>query len=127
MLDWEAELPGMHINSDWSHSISLSIISNDPEVGNPIRRLRSGNVKHILSCSMTLDYAEFQVFSNFINRKLHGGLDPFLFRSFLDGKSYESVLVIDGDAPFTSKRNSDTDYTVSFTISYIEYGGALDA
>lgn len=127
MLNWSTELPGIYVDSDWSDNPSLSMVSNDPEVGNPIRRLRSYNVKHTISCNMTLSYPEFQLFYVFAMRKLHGGIDPFIFRSFVDSKEYTTYFVMDNGQPFTYQRNGMYDYKVSFTIMYVELGGAADA
>ena len=130
MLNWQNELPeseGLFINSDWTDNPTVSIVSNDPEVGNPIRRLRSYNIKHTLSCSMTVDREQFNKFSNFVLRKLHGGIDPFVFKSFLDGYDYTAALKVDNGAPFTCKRQDAYQFNVRFTIVYIELGGATNA
>lgn len=127
MLNWQTELANIFVNADWNDTPSVHMVSNDPEVGNPIRRLRSYNVKHTISCSVTLTYTEFTTFRNFVLRKLHGGIDPFIFRSFIDDHEYPTTFVMENGTPFTSKRDGMYNYSVSFTLSYIELGGAADA
>lgn len=123
MLYWETELNGLHINTDWSNTSKMDIIENKPELGNPIRRLRSRNVKQTLTCSMLLDYNQFNnIFKPFVYQKLHGGLDSFYFKSFIDGINHITHLVITNGSPFKLKRQNNNSYMVNFVLEYIEIG-----
>lgn len=123
-LTWPSSL---QIDTDWSDATSVAIISNEPEVGLPIRRLRSHSVKHVLTANATLSYYELNnIFKPFIKQIGHGLL-PFSYTSPVDSITYHNTsLDVSSGLPYTLKRKDNTTYIVSFKLIYFSIGGVIE-
>lgn len=117
------------LNSDWTDTPSVALIEHEPEVGLPIRRLRSANIKHTLSASFVLNFDEFNdEFLPFMH-DISNGLDSFYFVSPVDGKNakvtglplvvHTAKLKAEGGQFYTIKRQSNQLYIVSVTFEYV--------
>ena len=120
------------IDSSWTDSPSIDMIENNPEVGPPIRRLRSTNVKHSLPISfMISNYWYNKLWLPFI-RDLHG-INHFLFPNITynriatqgstDIEEVEAWFNLNGGQPFTVKRQDKYTYLVSANIVWVEEDG----
>lgn len=126
----EAEAAAIHLDSSWNDTPSVYLVSNDPEVGPPIRRLRSRNIKHTVSVSFSIDnYWYNKMWIPFI-KLLHGGIDHFLFPEITynkkategqtDIKWRPAFFQINGGSAFSIKRQDNYTYTISATVVWIE-------
>jgi len=126
----EAEAATIHLDSSWNDTPSIYLVSNEPEVGPPIRRLRSRNIKHTVTISFAIDnYWYNKMWLPFI-KLLHGGIDPFLFpeitynRSAAEGQTdlkwRPAFFQMNGGSAFSIKRQDNYTYTISATVVWIE-------
>jgi len=125
MYTWPSTLK---INTDWNESIGLDMIVNQPEVGAPIRRLRSRRTKHTVTFSFTLSLYEYNtVFKPFIVN-IKGGADAFNFPD-LTANTTNTVeaYITNAATPYTIKRQDNYTYTISMTIDFYRNGELIDA
>ena len=112
------------LNTDWTDTPSVSMVENKPEIGPPIRRMRSYNEKHVLSCSVDMTYSQMNTDLPTFIYNLKGGILPFNFTSPVDGVTYEAYLEGSNGQFYTKKRKNVSLYTVSFKIAYYKIGVA---
>lgn len=121
------------LESTWTDTPSLFMLSNDPEVGPPIRRLRSTNIKHTMPISFIINNFWYnKLWLPFI-RALHGGISPFLFPEITynrnvsggqsDIKEITAWFSMDNGSPFSIKRQDNYNYIISASIYWIEEDG----
>lgn len=120
------------IDSTWTDSPSIDVIENNPEVGPPIRRLRSTNVKHTIPISFTISNFWYNLLWLPFVRGLHG-INHFWFPNITynraanegstDIEEVEAWFSLNGGQPFTVKRQDNYNYVVSATIVWVEEDG----
>lgn len=121
------------LETTWTDTPSLYMVSNNPEVGPPIRRLRSTNVKHTIPISFIIDNFWYNKLWLAFIRALHGGIEPFLFpeityNKIADGGASDVHEVVahfsmENGTAFTVKRHDKYTYLVSATVIWTEEDG----
>lgn len=136
LTDDEAKAAAVHIDSSWNDSPLVNLVSNSPEVGMPMRRLRSRNIKHTTNISFSIDnYWYNKLWLAFI-RALHGGVDHMMFPELTYNRAVDSgaedirwrpaVFSMENGTAYSIKRQDNYTYTISATVIWIEED-AIDA
>ena len=120
------------LDTSWNDNFSLDMVSNSPEVGAPIRRLRSTNVKHTVTITFSIsNYWYNRLWLPFVYA-LHGGIDTFLFPNLTynsevwgmtdagDIKLVSAWFDMSNGRPYSVKRRDRNHYTVSATVCYLD-------
>lgn len=119
----------IYLDSSWTDTPSIDLVTNKPEVGPPIRRLRSYNVLHTMPISFDIDNFWYnRLWLPFIYA-LHGGIDKFLFPEITYNKDalagstdinlVEAWFDVSNGSPFNVKRKDNYTYVVSATVCWI--------
>lgn len=108
-----------YLNSDWNDTPTMAIIENVPEMGQPIRRFRSPNVKHTISATVIMSYEEYnRGFLQFI-QNINGGVDPFYFKSPVDSIYHKTTLSLSDGGCYSIKRNDNYSYAITLSFNYV--------
>ena len=120
------------IDSTWTDSPSIDMIENSPEVGPPIRRLRSTNIKHTVTISFIISNYWYNLLWLPFVKGLHG-IKHFWFPNITynraaqggstDIEEVEAWFSLSGGQPFTVKRQDNYNYTISANIVWVEEDG----
>lgn len=71
--------------ASWGYSKGETVLKSDMEVGPPKRRRRTTKSVDIMSCSITVDAAEYATFENFYDTTIAAGTIPFIFNHPIKG------------------------------------------
>lgn len=117
MKIWPSTLPQFVRRSDFQLEAFRPKVSFEPDEGLAIER-RKGTVDiDDMSCTVylkTQPIDQLQIFRDFIDDDLAGGVLPFLFRHPITGE--QCVGKIEGDRPYRLQAVSGVEYTASFEL-----------
>jgi hypothetical protein len=86
---WPATLQQKLNVADFNFKIGSTSISSENDVGPAKKRRRSTKSIDLYSCSINLDFDEYQDFYDFFNVELNGGVEQFVFDNpFTEVPSY---------------------------------------
>ncbi len=91
---WPAALPSMNLTG-WKYSRASSILKSEMEIGPPKRRRRTTAQLAKVSGTLTLSAPQFEIFRNFVETDLNGGIEEIIWPEFIEGVQKNVVLDID--------------------------------
>ncbi len=113
---WPDSLPGFILKS-WSYKKKSSILKSEMEVGPPKRRRRTTAEMSVCNGTLELTAAQFEIFREFLEVNLYGGIKPFMWPDFIAGEPREVRLSIDtGGDLYSVKQSGKNSFKVSMTV-----------
>ena len=115
IVTWPDELPSFSLTS-WSWKRGASIIESEMELGPPKRRRRSTASPDSVSGVLHLTASQIDVFRNFVDNDLGGGVLPFVWHDFVAGANRTARIKLQKDSAYTIKQTGKTDYHIQMTL-----------